>query len=357
MRTLHSEHSNIYFGENIFEELNIFLSEKNYSSLFVLVDENTKKYCFPILKKNISLIRKAKTILIRSGEKNKNIKTCISIWDELLKQGADRNSLLINLGGGAVSDIGGFCASTYKRGIDCINIPTTLLAQADASIGGKTGIDFANYKNQIGRFAFPGCIFIYRPFLKTLNSRQLLSGFAEMFKMGLIADKNYYQSLVTLTNQNDFIEMTCPEEIIFRSAELKNEIVSKDPLEKGFRKILNFGHTVGHAIETAFFKTTRPLLHGEAVAIGMICETYLSHKCCGLPEEKIKNIISHLSSVFKPKPIKGSVKNLISKMQKDKKNRHNEISFTLLSAIGKAEINIACQEKIIKESISFFNSL
>jgi 3-dehydroquinate synthase len=357
---------NIYLG-NPFDELDNFLSASKYSdsSVFVLVDENTKKYCLPELKKNISHFQRIKIISIKSGEKNKNIRTCQHIWNELLKQNADRKSLLLNLGGGVISDIGGFCASTFKRGIDFINIPTTLLAQADASIGGKTGFDFAGLKNQIGTFAFPKAIFVFTSFLRTLSKRQLLSGFAEMIKMALIADKNYWKKLsqVNINSlsseiiRTDFRNLSEVEPLLEHCIKLKNEIVSKDPFEKGSRKILNFGHTIGHAFESISLKTKNPLLHGEAVAMGMICEAYLSHKYCGLSGKELDEIVSCLYSIFNKKHINTSTKNLISKMKRDKKNTNEKINFTLLSTIGKAKLNNFCTEEIIKESILFYNGL
>src|ERR1035437_7205173 len=203
MKTINSEKYNIFFGNDSVLELSNFLSAGKYSSVFMLVDENTKKYCFPKLKKEIPQFQKAKIIFIKSGEKNKNINTCIKIWSELSKQNADRKSLLINLGGGVITDIGGFAASAYKRGIDFINIPTTLLAQVDASVGGKTGIDFNEYKNQVGTFAFPQAVFIIPSFLKTLNKRQILSGFAEMVKHAVIADRNYFLTLSSMSRSEE----------------------------------------------------------------------------------------------------------------------------------------------------------
>src|SRR5690606_32174448 len=207
-----------------------------------------------------------------AGEENKNIDFCIGIWKMLLDFGAERNSLLINLGGGVVTDMGGFAASTYKRGIDFVQIPTTLLSQVDASIGGKTGIDLDTVKNIIGTFTQPEAVYINVDFLNTLDKRQLVSGFAEMIKHDFIFDASYFEDLKGFSFDRP------DEDLIYRSVGIKNEVVKQDPKESGLRKILNFGHTIGHAVETySIDNDDNPLLHGEAIAVGMICEAYLSH--------------------------------------------------------------------------------
>ena len=360
MKTISTSDYNIHIGEDSFAALNKFLSDKKYSSVFILVDQNTKKRCLPLLKRSFDSLISLSVIQIKSGEKNKNIRTCEKIWKELSKQNADRKSLLINLGGGVITDIGGFAASAYKRGIDFINIPTTLLAQVDASVGGKTGIDFYDFKNQIGTFSFPKAVFINPEFLKTLNKRELLSGFAEVIKHGLIADKDYWKQIQTsspaLLLQEKGGSTQAWDKLILESVEIKNKIVSADPYENGLRKTLNFGHTIGHAVESASLKTKKPLLHGEAVAVGMICEAYLSRKCCGLPSEELDAITKFIITVFNPKTVKFSVKSLITFMKQDKKNSDGEINFTLLSAIGKAETNNSCSEVLIEESVHFYNS-
>lgn len=353
MRTIRTKQNILYIGSEAAFELNKFLLEGNYSSLFVLADENTKSKCLPKIKKAVTLLQKAQVITIKSGEKNKNINSCIKIWNELSKHNTDRNSLLVNLGGGVITDMGGFAASAYKRGIDFINIPTTLLAQVDASVGGKTGIDFNQFKNQVGTFAFAEAVFIFPELLKTLSKRELISGFAEVIKHGLIADKQYWNAIKKINP----LQHADWEELIGRSVEIKNKVVEEDPYEKGLRKILNFGHTVGHALESfSMQKDKKSLLHGEAIAAGMICETYLSRKYCGLKNEELNEVVSYISSVFHPKAITFPSGKLIGLMYQDKKNTHAEINFSLLSAIGKAEINISCSEELIEESLNFFNS-
>jgi 3-dehydroquinate synthase len=352
MKTINSADYNIHIGEDAFTALNQFLSDKKYSSVFILVDQNTKKRCLPLLKRSFTSLISLSLIQVKSGEKNKNILSCEKIWKELSRQNADRKSLLINLGGGVITDLGGFAASTYKRGIDFTNIPTTLLAQADASVGGKTGIDFSGFKNHIGTFSFPKEVFINPDLLKTLSKRELLSGFAEVIKHGLIADKSYWE---TVRDHKEIFTSNISD-LISYSIEIKNKIVAADPYENGIRKALNFGHTIGHAVESASLKTKKPLLHGEAIAIGMICEAYLSRKYCGLSGEQLQEIVSYIISVFQPKKINHPVKKLIEFMKQDKKNNDSGINFTLLSSIGKAVINNSCTKELIEEAIYFFNS-
>jgi len=355
MKIISSDKYNIYIGSDAVHELNNFLSAGKYSSVFILVDENTKKHC--LRKLSISNY-KPSIIQIKSGEKNKNLTACSKIWNELLKHNADRRSLLINLGGGVITDMGGFAASTFKRGIDFIHIPTTLLAQTDASVGGKTGIDFNTHKNQIGTFAFPKAVFVIPSFLKTLDKRQVMSGFAEIVKHAFLADEIFWQSGSSPLNFSVDGKRPELEELVFRSIQIKNEIVSKDPHEKGLRKALNFGHTIGHAIESASLrKDKKPLLHGEAIVIGMICEIYLSRKCCGLSNMEMEAMIAIILMFFDPKPVKYPAKTLIALMKQDKKNRDAEINFTLLGGIGKAEVNNSCTEDLIEESLNYFNNL
>ncbi|MFH1005187.1 MAG: 3-dehydroquinate synthase [Bacteroidota bacterium] len=351
MSIIQSINYNIHIGDESFGEMELFFNRNKYSKIIFLVDENTKKYCLPIIYKSVPALNKTSVISIKSGEKHKNIITCAAIWKALSDNKADRKSLLINLGGGVISDIGGFAASVFKRGIDFINIPTTLLAMVDASVGGKTGINFNGIKNEIGFFSFPKIVFIHPIFLKTLNKRHLVSGFAEVIKHGLIADKNYWNK-VKETNALH----TEWQEIITRSVEIKNKIVLSDPYESGLRKILNFGHTIGHALETySLLHSKNPLLHGEALAIGIICETYLSKKMLGLTDEELQDIVLSIISIFRPNKIMFPSGHLIRFMVHDKKNQEEKINFTLLNHIGDAKINCTCNKKLIAEAIAFFN--
>jgi len=344
------EHS-VFIGERVFIEINNFLAQKKYtdSTFFILADENTCKHCLPVIRNKVPELSKAVLIKIKSGEENKNIGTCMQVWEELSKNNADRKSVLISLGGGVTSDLGGFIASTYKRGIDFITIPTTLLAQVDASIGGKSGIDFKNIKNEIGVFSFPKAVFIYTGFLKTLDDRQLLSGFAEIIKHALISDKNYWKKIML---SNDFEKWITP------SVKIKIKIITGDPYEKNIRKKLNFGHTIGHAIESfSLANDKNKLLHGEAIAIGMVCESYLSFKEKLLVKKDLEEITAFILSKYKPYDMNRSSENkIIRLMLHDKKNEAGKINFTLLKGIGNALINRHCDTKSIKESFNYYRS-
>jgi 3-dehydroquinate synthase len=292
-------------------------------------------------------------IEVDPGEENKNIDYCIGIWRMLLDFGADRNSLLINVGGGVVTDMGGFAASTFKRGIDFVQVPTTLLSQVDASVGGKTGIDMAGVKNIIGTFTQPKAVFICTDFLKTLDERQLVSGFAEVVKHGLIYDSAYFGALKTIA------PTTVSPELIHRSVEIKNEVVTSDPFEKGLRKILNFGHTIGHAIESYSLANDKsPLLHGEAIAIGMICETYLSYKHNKLSGAALDEITGYIKSAFPDYRFSNKIyPDLFGYMHNDKKNDQGNIGFSLLSGIGTCTFNHYLDEAQIKECLDFYVDL
>lgn len=320
--------------------------------IHILVDENTSAI-LPLLKVKIPEITGIKEIIISSGEKNKNIDTVIDIWTFLSSKNITRNSLLINLGGGVITDMGGFIASTYKRGIDFINIPTTLLAMVDASVGGKTGIDLDNFKNQVGLFAQPKGIYCDVVFLNSLPQTELISGFAEVLKHGLVKDKSYWNHCT----KTDFNSINW-KDVISKSIDIKIEIVNNDPSEQGERKLLNFGHTIGHGIETFMMNQSTPILHGEAVAIGMICESYLSVQSATLSKEDLKEITEQILTIFSKIDInKSSFDTLIELMKNDKKNISNEINFSLLNAIGNGIFNQSCSEDLIKESLEYYIAL
>ena len=339
------------FFENSLGSLESFITSRNYSQILVLVDRNTNDYCLPILQSALSDITDYDIIEVDPGEENKNIDFCIGVWKTMLDFGADRNALLINLGGGVVTDMGGFAASTYKRGIDFIQIPTTLLSQVDASVGGKTGIDLDHVKNIIGTFTQPQAVFISAQFLSTLDSRQLLSGFAEVIKHGLIYDKSFFEKTKEVEPTKDNLE-----EIIFRSVQIKNEVITNDPTEKGLRKILNFGHTIGHAVEGySLLHDEAPLLHGEAIALGMICESYISHKVNGLSSEDLTTIVDEFDRRYDRYAFSENIySELISLMHNDKKNDGNKLGFALLTEIGKCTYNLYIDEELIVESLDFY---
>lgn len=349
MQTINSLGYNVYFDDDL-KSLESFISERTYSQILVFVDRNTNDYCLPVLQTALPNLVDYDIIEIDPGEENKNIDFCIGVWKTMLDFGADRKALMINLGGGVVTDMGGFAASTFKRGIDFIQIPTTLLSQVDASVGGKTGIDLDNVKNIIGTFTQPQAVFISSKFLETLDHRQLLSGFAEIIKHGLIQDKELYNScrLIDISDIDN--------EIIYRSVEIKNNVIINDPTEQGVRKILNFGHTIGHAIEGySLINDDNPLLHGEAIAIGMICEAWLSHKCAGLSEEELLDITQAFLSRYTPYTYSSDVYDqLVELMKNDKKNVDGQIGFALLNQIGSAVYNIFISEEDIKLALDYY---
>jgi 3-dehydroquinate synthase len=352
MNTIASAGHNIYF-ETELAPLAKIIEEGKYSNVFVFADRNTSESCLPVFREMLDDFSGFDLIETDPGEENKNIDFCIGIWKTLLDFGADRKCLIINLGGGVITDMGGFVASTYKRGVDFINIPTTLLSQVDASVGGKTGIDIDNVKNMVGTFSLPQAVFIETEFLKTVPKRELLSGFAEMIKHGLIADKDYYERL----KATGYTKITAAD--IHRSVEIKNEVVTADPLEKGVRKILNFGHTIGHAVESySLSKDKKPLTHGEAIAIGMICEAWLSHKNSTLSAEELAQIRQDISAIYPKYIIKEkSFAQLAVLMQSDKKNENGNIMFSLLQNIGTCTFNCRVSESDIRESMEYYNKI
>ena len=306
----------IWIGENSLSKLDI----STYSKVAILVDQNTMRDCLFKLPQ----IENALIIEIKSGEEYKNISTCNFIWEQLTINNFDRNALLINLGGGVIGDMGGFCATTYKRGLEFIHIPTTLLAMVDASVGGKLGIDFKGFKNQIGLFNNPKAVLISSEFLETLAESELKSGFAEVVKHALISDNSLWLKL----KNTPFTDLDW-EDIIDTSIQIKNKIVLADPFEKGERKKLNFGHTFGHAIESYYLEKGTPISHGEAVFMGMILETKISD-LSESDKNEIKNyVLSNFALPYTPK--KSSLHKFLIN---DKKNQHGKINFTLLNGIG-----------------------
>lgn len=329
--------------------LNSILASKPYSSIFIITDENIARYCLHIALENIKF--SCKIITIPPGEENKNIDTCQYVWQQLLIHHADRHALVINLGGGVTGDLGGFCAATFMRGIDFIQIPTTLLSQVDASIGGKVGVDLMHFKNMIGAFALPKAVFIFTSFLKTLPDKEILCGLAEIIKHLLIADRQGFESW----RPDNLEDEAWLASEIYRSVNIKQKIVALDPTEKGKRKILNFGHTIGHALETVSLMDKKPLLHGEAVAIGMICESYISYRHGFITEEEVFRIREILTKIFGHHPKKmASEERLLNIMHSDKKNSGGKIRFSLLQGIGDACFDQEVPTDIISDSLLFY---
>ena len=342
----------IYVG-SFQTHLKALLNERAYTRTYVLVDENTKKACLSLVLSELAPLTPL-VIEISSGELNKNLETCIHIWQELMADDADRKSLLINLGGGVIGDMGGFCASTFKRGMDFIQMPTTLLSQVDASIGGKLGIDFAQVKNSIGLFKDPQAVFVDPAFLQTLPPRELRSGLAEIIKHSLIADASQWHDLLLIEDLNS---ISWPEYLV-PSLKVKQRIVAEDPFEHGIRKALNFGHTIGHAVESEALESDKPLLHGEAVAIGMVCESYLSHQAGLLEKEALDSISQYILKHYgHPKVDTSAREALLGLMRKDKKNENSVINFTFLKGIGHAQINQTCSDDLIMDSLEYYNGL
>jgi len=350
-----TNHSTIYISSEIQTFLAEVLKNSSNRKVFILVDENTKKHCLPIILQ-VDIINKSEIIEIKSGEKNKNIETVINVWNELTKKGADRNSLIINLGGGIICDLGGFVASTFKRGIEFINIPTTLLSQVDASVGGKTGINFLGFKNEIGVFNHPKNVIIDSSFNKTLDKKHILSGWAEMLKHTLIFDEIDWSNLISYDiKQTGFKELN---QLIARSISIKSYFVEKDPHEKNIRKALNFGHTFGHAFESLFMGTEKEITHGEAIAHGIICELYLSKKICNFSSEKAEKVISYLLNIYGKITIQISDIDKISEFTShDKKNKESNINFTLLEDFGQFKIDQFCAKEEIIETLSWYRNL
>lgn len=335
---------NVTITENIQHSLAHLFDSHTFSQIGIVVDENTIRDCYPIIKHHLP----DHTLYeIRSGEIYKNLTTCQQIWEGLTQKRFDRKGLLINLGGGVIGDMGGFCAATFKRGIQFVNLPTTLLSQVDASVGGKLGIDFQGFKNHIGIFQEPLKVIIYPEFLKTLPFRELRSGFAEVIKHSLIADADYWPEIenYSLENQNWLAH-------IRHSVQIKSQVVEQDFKEGGLRKILNFGHTIGHAIESYYLESKKPLLHGEAIAVGMVCESYLSEKYCGMPLTQVERIEKFIDRIFGSTEIDDDATEVIVNMTlQDKKNESSSILCSLLDYIGKARYDVPVSAQDIQEAI------
>lgn len=351
MKSIEANGYEVFFNEEGYKSLNLFISQKNYSNIFIILDTNSNENCLPKFLSLLETDKNIEIIEIEPGEAEKNINTCVEIWSILTELGADRKSLVINIGGGVITDIGGFIASTFKRGIDFINIPTTLLAMVDASIGGKNGVDLGNLKNQIGVINVPKMVVIDTDFLATLPQNEMRSGLAEMLKHGLIFDKNYWNEFKNLS-EKDFADF---DQLIHRSVEIKNEIVMQDPTENGIRKALNFGHTLGHAIESYFLENEnkKTLLHGEAIAVGMILESFISNKLNLITKEELAEIKYIISDLFEKINIEANdVKPIMELLIHDKKNEYGKIQFALLKNIGNFSVNQTVENSLIEEAFN-----
>lgn len=320
--------------------------------LFVLCDETTELLCWPKVR-DFQCLKEAKVITILAGDTNKNLEAISHVWDELQKGGGTRHSMMINLGGGMVTDLGGFAASTFKRGIHFVNIPTTLLSLVDASVGGKTGINFGGLKNEIGVFNTSDVVILDTQFLDTMDTENLCSGYAEMLKHGLINNQTMLAELLNFDIANPgFKEL---QRMVAESVQVKEYVVEVDPLEHGLRKALNLGHTAGHAFESYAMRKDKPMLHGYAVAYGIICELYLACMKTGFPQDVMRQVVNYIKEYYGKMMITcDDYPALFELMTHDKKNTAGIINFTLLSSVGGIEINQTATKDEIYEALDFY---
>ncbi len=347
---------NVIYNEQGYAQLNKFIAENKFSMIFVLVDSNTHEYCLSPFLNKLESQSKIEVVEMEPGEQNKSIDTCSEIWKVLSELGADRGSLMINIGGGVVTDLGGFVAATFKRGIAWINVPTTLLSMVDAAVGGKNGVNLESLKNQVGIIKPAELVLIDSSFLNTLPAPEMRSGLAEMLKHGLIQDEDYWKRLTAL----DQLSLEDLDNLIEESIVIKENIVLKDPTEKNIRKSLNYGHTLGHAIESYFLEDSgkTKLLHGEAVAVGMILATYLSTEICGFPSEKLTEISKALVALFgKVELTAKDQEKIIELLKFDKKNEGGNINFVLLENIGKPVIDCRVPNELLYKSFAYYIDL
>lgn len=349
---LYMSKQEVIICQNFAEDLRKALAKQSFDKLFVLTDEHTQRLCWPVIAQ-LDCLKEAVSICIGPGDIHKNLETLAYVWNRLCNEGATRRSLLLNLGGGMVTDLGGFAAATFKRGIPYINIPTTLLSMVDASVGGKTGINFNGLKNEIGCFCPAESVLIETEFLRTLDDRNFFSGYAEMLKHGLISNQEHLNELLAFDTRH--IDYTLLKQMVGRSVEVKEQIVEQDPHEHGIRKALNLGHTIGHAFESLALAQGRPVLHGYAVAWGLVCELYLSHTRCAFPKELMRQTIAFIKEnyggfAFTCK----EYDRLYELMTHDKKNTAGIINFTLLKGTGDICLNQTADKETIFETFDFY---
>ena len=353
------EQQKVVISQDLRQSLSQAIAECKYDHLFILVDETTARCCLPVLESILSPLSTSPSLItIGATDQNKTLDSLSHVWSELQRMGATRHSLMINLGGGMVTDLGGFAASTFKRGIPYINIPTTLLSMVDASVGGKTGINFGGLKNEIGVFNNANCVILDTTFLRTLDKANILSGYAEMLKHGLIDCEAHWAELLAhledLDNLENMETLEKLSSLVAKSVAVKQRIVTEDPTEKGLRKALNLGHTVGHAFESLALER-KPILHGYAVAYGLVAELYLSCIKTGFPTDKMRQTVSFIKEHYGRMAITcDDYPRLLELMHHDKKNTGSTINFTLLAGIGDLRINQTATEDEIKEALDFY---
>lgn len=342
----------LLLGTDALASLNRLLARWSHTSLHLLCDENSLRHCGPELFAAVPALRGLSPIVVPPGEGSKSMEACTAIWAHLAERTADRKALLICLGGGVVTDLGGFVASTYKRGIGCVHLPTTLLAMVDAAIGGKTGIDVAGTKNLVGTFHSPQAVIVHVPFLRSLGKRELMNGLAEMIKHGLVRDAAHWEAIGGAA-LHDLAQLT---PLIHHSAAIKAAVVNEDPREAGLRKLLNFGHTIGHGVEAFSWESPqRALLHGEAVAIGMIGATYISWRTGLLDRESHDRITAQLRTLYKPFELADQdAHRIVELMRNDKKNVGDGFRFTLLRAIGDGVVDVPVNAAQVLEALEHY---
>jgi 3-dehydroquinate synthase len=351
----------IHAGTSVFERLKEYLERvaSRNEKAYILADENTKRFCLPVVLAVLPGLHSAEVLEIRAGENKKNLETARMIWDFLEEKGAGRHSVLINIGGGVVTDLGGFAASTFMRGIPFLHVPTTLIGMADAAIGGKTGVNLGTVKNQLGTFHNPEAIFIHTGFLKTLDDTHILGGLAEILKMALVADSHLWDRfrLITFPDllKTDYDDPVW-QDLVITSVALKSRIVEQDFRDENIRAILNFGHTLGHAFESLSLQDDRkPLSHGHAVAMGMICESCLSSMKTGLTDNDLQAIVRMILSGFDYYPLSDDdVHFLFTSIGHDKKRSGGDSRFSLLKFPGEAIPGVTCTPEEILDSIRFY---
>lgn len=345
----------VVLGPDALKALHARLVQLGASAHFILGDENTLRHCLPELMAHAPSLRDAETIGVPAGEASKSLNVCQDIWRHLVDRAADREAVLVCLGGGVVTDLGGFVAGAYKRGIRCFHVPTSLMGMVDAAIGGKNGVDLGGVKNVVGLFHDPLAVHVHVPFLRSLGKRELLNGVAEMVKHGLVRDAAHYEAL-RAAPLHDLGALT---PLVERSAAIKAQVVKEDPREGGPRRVLNFGHTIGHGIEAFSWESgQRALLHGEAVAIGMVCEAWLSWRRDLLPRADNDRIAGHLLALYRPFPLQvDDDHRIIELMRNDKKNSGGQFRFTLLTGIGSAQVDVAITAAQVQEALEHYRLL
>ena len=344
----------IFVGENSFHALDKYIRKEAFSDILILVDENSKNFCLPILLSNVSCLKNSQVCEIQSGERNKSLIGLNKIFAFFLSKGFDNNSLILNLGGGVICDLGGFAASVLKRGVRFVNIPTSLMAQVDAAVGGKVGVNFNNNKNQIGLFSLPELVLVYPEFTNSLPRDHFMSAYSEIFKYALIFDKSFWLRFRLKENLNH----NRLEEIIVKCLKIKIEIVSSDFYDKKNRRKLNFGHSIAHAIESVFLFHNKEISHGNALAVGLICETFLSYQKFQFSDDVLKEVVQTIKNCFKsihlPKIYDNKV---LEYLASDKKNISNQYNFTLIKNIGQSVVNCDMLDVDILRSLDYYREL